>query len=182
MIFLYLFFAHLLGDFVFQSYELIKYKTKSFYGLFLHSFIHFSLSFIVLSIIFKKITIDIALVVLFIAITHFFIDYLKIHFEKRSAKRFYPFIIDQLLHLIVLLIASIYLLQVLYCPKGIFSELVIWLSLVILSTQFIDLLMYQKSREENPKKVYKENLKSFRKRTLIVSVFFLIILIVKNLI
>lgn len=97
--------AHLLGDFLLQptSWVLDKEtkKQKSFY-LYIHTVLHFMLAWIIVS----KITFG--WFALALAISHGFIDFLKLRFQKINTKRNW-FVIDQILHLItIVVIASIY--------------------------------------------------------------------------
>ena len=97
--------AHLLGDFLLQptSWVLDKEtkKQKSFY-LYIHTVLHFMLAWIIVC----KITFG--WFALALAISHGFIDFLKLRFQKINTKRNW-FVIDQILHLItIVVIASLY--------------------------------------------------------------------------
>ncbi len=98
IIFIKLLLAHLLGDFLLQptSWVLDK-ETKKHKSIFLyiHTFIHGILAWTVVGLI------DFVWYALALALFHGFIDYLKIYFQKTETKRTW-FIIDQLLHLIVI--------------------------------------------------------------------------------
>lgn len=103
MIFLQLFLAHVLTDFVFQTSKWVKQKqkkkSKSIF-LYLHAFLAGLLSFLLLR------DWDQILVPVFIGITHFVIDLWKLNQKKDNLKYF---LLDQLLHVLVIIIACLYL-------------------------------------------------------------------------
>lgn len=91
--------AHFIGDFVLQPSQWVsdkkKRKLKSKY-LYIHSLIHFSLLLIILQ--FQK---KYLLAILIISVSHFIIDALKLHFERKKYAKLY-FALDQILHLTVI--------------------------------------------------------------------------------
>lgn len=95
--------AHVLTDFVLQTNKMVKHKQKhkekSWY-LYFHSFLAGLLTYIFLQQWASF------LVPLVIMITHFFIDLWKLHQKKDNLKFF---LIDQLAHLIIILLAFVYL-------------------------------------------------------------------------
>ncbi|MET2984522.1 DUF3307 domain-containing protein [Aureibaculum conchae] len=97
--------AHVLTDFVFQNTKMVKhkrnYKGKSWY-LYVHSLLAGVLTYIFLQ------DWDAFVIPIVITITHFFIDLWKLHQKKDNLKYF---IIDQLLHLIVIVMAWLYLID-----------------------------------------------------------------------
>ncbi|WP_375578246.1 DUF3307 domain-containing protein [Marivirga tractuosa] len=97
--------AHLLGDFVFQPDQWIKdkqlKKAKSKF-LYFHIAIHAGLLVILFQFNFKF-----WLAFLIISISHYIIDLIKIHLEKRINSR-YLFTYDQLAHTAVILGLSCY--------------------------------------------------------------------------
>ena len=103
MIFLQLFLAHVLTDFVFQTSKWVKQKqkkkSKSIF-LYLHAFLAGLLSYLLLR------DWDQILVPVFISITHFVIDLWKLNQKKDNLKYF---LLDQLLHVLVIIIACLYL-------------------------------------------------------------------------
>ncbi|QCX38524.1 DUF3307 domain-containing protein [Aureibaculum algae] len=105
LIILQLLLAHVLTDFVFQNTKMVKhkrnYKGKSWY-LYAHSLLAGVLTYIILQD-WNQLLIPIVIV-----ITHFFIDLWKLHQKKDNLKYF---IIDQILHLIILVIAWLYLIN-----------------------------------------------------------------------
>lgn len=97
--------AHLLGDFLLQptSWVLDKEskKHKSKY-LYIHTLLHGILAWIFVG------EITFGWFALALALSHGFIDFLKLQFQKNKTKRNW-FVIDQILHLItILIIASLY--------------------------------------------------------------------------
>lgn len=104
IIFVKLLLAHLLGDFLLQptSWVLDKEnrKHKSIY-LYIHMFIHFFLAWILIG---KTNFVWFATV---LAVTHGGIDFMKLHVQKDKTKRNW-FLIDQLLHLIVLIAITLF--------------------------------------------------------------------------
>lgn len=104
-ILLQLLLAHILTDFVLQPNSWVahkrQYKIKSYY-LFLHALIAGILTYIFLQ------QWDLWLVPLFIAVSHFFIDAWKLQSNKDNLAYF---LWDQFFHLIVLLVAWLYLID-----------------------------------------------------------------------
>ncbi|MBN9351677.1 MAG: DUF3307 domain-containing protein [Chitinophagaceae bacterium] len=106
ILFLKLLLAHLLGDFVLQPESWVKEKELKKYRspkLYLHVLIHF-----ILMVIFTR---DISLlpVILIISVSHLLIDILKVGFQNEHNRRTL-FFVDQVLHLLVLVITVIIIL------------------------------------------------------------------------
>ncbi|RZK11866.1 MAG: DUF3307 domain-containing protein [Flavobacterium sp.] len=99
IVFIKLLLAHLLGDFLLQPSSWVvdkeNKKHKSRY-LYFHVFLHFLLTWVLVGVI------SFGWFALILAIIHGSIDWMKLRFQKPSTKRKW-FIIDQMLHLIVLL-------------------------------------------------------------------------------
>ncbi|NBP67240.1 MAG: DUF3307 domain-containing protein [Cytophagia bacterium] len=90
--------AHLIGDFILQPDSWVKAKEKrkrNAWQLYAHVLLHF----IIMMLFVWDITF--LLPALLIAISHGAIDTIKLYWQKESTKRFW-FIVDQLLHLIVI--------------------------------------------------------------------------------
>lgn len=105
IIFVKLFLAHLLGDFLLQPNSWVSDKEnkrqRSKY-LYIHTFLHGILAWILVA------EIAFGWFALALALTHGFIDFLKLNFQKKKTKRNW-FVVDQILHLItILFIASLY--------------------------------------------------------------------------
>lgn len=103
-VFFKLLLAHILGDFVFQPTKWVKDKEKKklkSLKLYIHIFVHA----ILLSGIFLFNVKNYWKIFLLILVSHFVIDVAKLYFQKEKTKTSW-FFIDQLLHLIFILIAS----------------------------------------------------------------------------
>ena len=100
ILFVKLLLAHLLGDFLLQPNSWVldkeskKYKSKYLY---IHTFFHGILAWLFVA------EINFGWFALALALTHGFIDFLKLQFQKKKTKRNW-FILDQILHLIIILI------------------------------------------------------------------------------
>lgn len=104
LLFLKLLLAHILGDFVLQSNKWVKNKEENKLKsskLYLHIGIHAILLLILLEF---KLNIY-WLGILVVITTHFLIDVIKLYFQNGKTKRNW-FFIDQLLHIIVLIITT----------------------------------------------------------------------------
>ncbi|ADF52923.1 MAG: DUF3307 domain-containing protein [Zunongwangia sp.] len=103
MIFLQLFLAHILTDFVFQTSKGVKQKqkkkAKSIF-LYLHAFLAGFLSYLLLR------DWDQIFVPIVISVTHYVIDLWKLNQKKDNLKYF---LLDQLLHIIIIIIVWLYL-------------------------------------------------------------------------
>jgi uncharacterized membrane protein YidH (DUF202 family) len=106
LLFVKLFLAHLLGDFILQPSKWVEHKEakkeKSIY-LYWHTALHFILLLVLVA------KYDFIIYGIVLAVTHGAIDYLKLQFQNKKTKRNW-FLIDQFLHVIsILIIASAYL-------------------------------------------------------------------------
>ena len=102
--FFYLLFAHLAADFLLQPSSLIKWKFKSWKGVFVHAAIHFgSYVLIFLPFLFDG---KILLILLGIALSHFCVDVWKVKLELRDHRYVRSFVTDQLLHFSFLGVAA----------------------------------------------------------------------------
>ena len=109
-IFTLLFFAHILGDFYFQSQKLVIEKKKSIYKVLLHSIFYTLACFVVITPVINKWLIIAAT---FISISHLIIDVLKWILVKRVSKDnenmgSIVYVIDQIVRLIFIFIASLF--------------------------------------------------------------------------
>lgn len=175
MHFIYLLFAHLVGDFVLQSLDLVKLKKKSNFGIFIHTIIHFTVSFFVLFSINTTNTKEILIAVIFVSLMHFLIDKSKIEYEKRSTKRVFPYIFDQFLHLLVLIIASIYLSLFFEISFNPLTNFYLFASGLIIVSQGIEIFYFQKNIENTSKRKLKPNLKTLKFRILVYTFLYLLI-------
>lgn len=103
----YLFFLifHFLGDFNFQNEKLVKSKEEKLKFLFIHSGIY--CLFLACPILFFCDLLWGCFLILTMFLSHFFIDFMKIRLNnkiKTEKFEYFSFIIDQLLHIILIII------------------------------------------------------------------------------
>ena len=104
MIFVPLILAHLLGDFLLQPNSWVADKEGKKAGsiyLYIHVLIHIILAFIFLW------NIQLWWIAATVGITHFLIDWAKLHFQTPKTKRTW-FFVDQLLHVLVIALLSVF--------------------------------------------------------------------------
>lgn len=97
--------AHLIGDFFLQPVKLVEQKKNSIKGLIIHTIIYTLMIALVL-LLFGNIW-EITFWTFLIFISHFAIDYVRIKKNKNNKNnniRFYSFVIDQLIHVLILVI------------------------------------------------------------------------------
>lgn len=103
IIFVKLLLAHLIGDYLLQPTSWVedkeKNKQKSLY-LYLHIFLHGAIAWILVG---EK---DFFWFAILLAVSHGFIDFLKLYFQTKKTKRIW-FSIDQILHLLVIVIVTL---------------------------------------------------------------------------
>lgn len=103
IIFVKLLLAHLIGDFLLQPTSWVEDKEdkkhRSIY-LYLHTLLHFLLAWVLVG------KLEFVWFATGLAVSHGFIDFLKLYFQKKKTKRAW-FLIDQILHLIVILIITL---------------------------------------------------------------------------
>jgi hypothetical protein len=103
IIFVKLLLAHLIGDFLLQPTSWVedkeKNKQKSLY-LYLHIFLHGAIAWILVG---EK---DFFWFAILLAVSHGFIDFLKLYFQTKKTKRIW-FSIEQILHLLVIVIVTL---------------------------------------------------------------------------
>ena len=98
IVFVKLLLAHLFGDFLLQPTSWVIHKEKKKHRsvyLYFHTFLHFILAWLLVG------EIAFGWYALALAISHGFIDFLKLHFQSQKTKRTW-FSVDQILHLIVI--------------------------------------------------------------------------------
>lgn len=123
MILLKLFLAHIIGDFFLQPKKWVKEKEKKKLRsskLYFHILIHFALLNVLLW--------DLTLwpIILFITVTHFIIDAIKLVFQKKKTKRKW-FFFDQALHVASIISAYFLFLSTEFSIENYFTDQVILL-------------------------------------------------------
>jgi hypothetical protein len=105
ILFIKLFLAHLIGDFILQPTKWVNdkevKKVKSKY-LYFHVFLHFLLTMLLL---WDLNYLNIALIIL---VSHYIIDVLKLYVTPSFKNKSIPFFIDQILHVLILYACAYY--------------------------------------------------------------------------
>jgi hypothetical protein len=182
MIVLQLMIAHLLGDFVFQSNDLIKRKYKTWHGTLEHAGI---IALFTALLLFPFWGYQEAwTVVLAIFVIHFFQDVLKVEFDKHynPKRKTFPFFVDQALHLSLIFFLGKDFSE---APAAIIPE---WVNNIyfspyvsilivgfILLTFTFDITRYQFKRKKNKKLKYHPDYEGMSHRILAFSIFYLIL-------
>jgi hypothetical protein len=99
--------AHLIGDFFLQPQKWVKDKEKKklkSYWLYVHVAIHIALMFLLIW------DFNYSTLILTIGLSHLIIDGLKLTLQRKKTQRLF-FFIDQLLHLIIIVVLGILLYQ-----------------------------------------------------------------------
>lgn len=180
MILGYLIFGHLLADFIFQPNSLVIWKHKSKTGIFVHVLIHFFVNIIVLLPFLINGHLWLIYVSAGLAFAHFWIDLVKINYDLKHDKRVIPFIIDQLLHLLTILVAYFFIQNIpLKLPEAkfyaIYSDIriIIFLSFIVFISQVIEVYHYQKQREKDSQAKLKINSHRILVRILVFSLLYI---------
>lgn len=99
-----LFAAHLVADFLLQPTWMVQLKRKSLKGIIVHAL----MNLLVMSVFFVPQTVGAWSMILSIAALHGIIDHVKIRYHREVKKQSFVtgFMVDQAVHLTVLLIAS----------------------------------------------------------------------------
>src|SRR5712675_2745778 len=102
LIFLKLYLAHLIADFILQPNWIAKNKRRTS-RLLLHSFIHLVTA---VALINKDLTSNIVAVLVVLALTHALCDFVK---ATLTQDKWLAFTVDQIIHLVIIILASIWL-------------------------------------------------------------------------
>ena len=151
----YLILAHLLGDFVFQPNSLVLFKSKSQLGILIHASIHFALTVLILSPFIYNGYFWLVGIAFAVSFAHFFIDNIKINYDLKHDKKVVPFLVDQFMHLLTMMIAYFFVQNIaLSLPKGDFYTIytdirvIIFLSFIILCSTVVEIYQLQLEREK----------------------------------
>ena len=103
LFFLYFFIGHFAADFFLQTNSLVKWKQQSIWGVILHTIAVWIVTLIVLLPYLSNKSVLLAITIN--AVTHFYIDHLKIKYESRYLPKNHmiSFILDQVVHLSIIL-------------------------------------------------------------------------------
>jgi Protein of unknown function (DUF3307) len=161
MVTTYLIIAHLLADFILQSNRLVAWKMEQFRGVVVHVCIFASVALIIL---FPYLTHwQTWAVIGGISIFHLIVDQTKINIALRYDKYTLPFIADQALHFLSLILGGYYLNTLEFdLPKTMFfndiysnvTVISVILALIFLG-YIVDILFFQndRSRKMNKSKI-----------------------------
>lgn len=175
---LYLFFGHLVADFMLQPQQLIRWKYKSWRGVAMHAFIHW----LFYLLIFLPYLPDgkVLLVLFAVGATHFVIDLLKIRGEARSQNYLFFFLADQACHLGVILLSGIALAdrQPQFVDASVVGSyyqnvyFIVGLSLLIMLSYVLEIVKYQMARQKNHGLKFKPDYAAMFKRMLVFAILY----------
>lgn len=179
MILGYLLLAHLLGDFILQPKKLVVWKMKRFQGVLVHASIHFLITLLILApMIFNGYywLIGVAFIISFL---HFWIDEAKISYDLKHDHKVIPFLIDQLMHLLTILLVYFFISKIaIELPAtGFYSvyqdiKIIMFLSFLILVSSTVDIYYFQKLREKNKKAELKINFSKMFTRIIVLCLLY----------
>lgn len=185
MIFLHLIIAHLLGDFVFQSNDLIQRKYKSWKGTFQHVCIIGAFTVLMLFPYWHHRETWIVIATIFGV--HFFQDCLKIAYDIRfnQKRSTMPFFADQLFHVSLIYFLSPYLedLASLSLPDWLgalyFSKIaLVYVMGAILFSYTYDITLFQFLRKRDRKvSEYSANIPGMLRRIAVFSIAYALMLL-----
>ena len=138
ILFLKFLLAHLLGDFVFQSEKWVKNKEKKKIKsgkLYVHIGIHFALLLVVFLFDFSYWK-----GIVFVIVSHFMIDALKLYFQNKENKTVL-FFIDQVLHFLMILIVVNHYETINYDYNVIFTKQVLLLIVCLVFIIFVSAII-----------------------------------------
>ena len=138
LLFLKLFLAHLIGDFVLQSDKSVKEKEKKkirSVQFYVHILIHTFLLFFFLE--FNR---DYLYGILFIVSSHAFIDLSKLYLQNKKNKRIL-FFVDQFLHICILFVCAYYYEQFNFSLQTLLTLPILLFSVCLLSVTFVSAIL-----------------------------------------
>lgn len=179
MILGYFILAHLLGDFVFQPGSLVLWKGRSKKGVFIHSLIHFGINLLILLPFLTNGYLWLILAAAIISFVHFWLDLAKINYNLTHDQKVWPFVVDQLLHLLTILLVYFFISEIpLTLPENTFYlvysdiRIIIFLSFIILVSSVIEIFRYEKQREKNKNAKLKINTKKMQTRIIVLTLIY----------
>lgn len=184
MILGYLILAHLLGDFIFQPSKLVIWKIKSKYGILVHVLVHFVINLIVLApFIFNGHYWSI-LAAFIICFVHFWIDQAKISYDLKHNKKVMAFLLDQLMHLLVIMLVYFFVQNLpLTLPTSgfyaVYSDIrvIIFFSFLILCSSAVEIYHFQKVREKKHDATFKFNPRNIALRIFIFTLVYVLFMV-----
>jgi hypothetical protein len=139
ILFLKFLLAHILGDFVFQPEKWVKdkeeKKVKSL-KLYLHIGVHAVLMFFLLQFNLPAYWLGFLLIIT----SHYSIDLLKLYLQKKKTKRIW-FFIDQILHVVILFLASALYADFTLSIENIFTDKILLLLIFILLVTYVSAII-----------------------------------------
>lgn len=180
----YLILAHLLGDFVFQPNKLVNWKIKSKWGILVHVLIHFIINLIILAPFLVNGYYWLILLAFSLCFAHFWIDRIKISYDLKHDKKVAPFLLDQLMHLFVILLAFYLTRNInLALPDTQFYKIyedirpIILATFLILSSTVIEIYRFQLEREKKGKAVFKIHTREMLIRVVAVTLIYAVFMV-----
>jgi len=184
MMLAHLILAHLIGDFILQPTRLVQWKMSSKVGILTHVAIHF----FVMTIILTPFLINgyewLILMIFAICFFHYWIDAAKINYDLKHDTKVKPFIIDQLLHLLTIMIAYFFLANINWTlPNETFYRIysnvniINFISLLVFITAVVDIYLFQKTREQNKKAKLNHPINSLLNRIMTFSILYALLMV-----
>ncbi|KGL63557.1 conserved hypothetical membrane protein [Polaribacter sp. Hel1_85] len=131
--------SHILGDFVFQPEKWVKNKEEKkvkSVKLYLHIGLHTVILLFVLQFNLKEYWLGFLLIIT----SHYIIDVLKLYLQKKKTKRIW-FFVDQLLHILILLIVSYLYGNSSFSLENIFTDKILLLIIFVLLVSFVSAII-----------------------------------------
>ncbi len=185
MILPYLILSHLLGDFLLQPTKLVLWKMKSIKGLFTHASIHFLIGILILLPFIINGHFWLIGVIFLISFVHFWIDLSKINYDLKHDKKVAPFLIDQLLHFLTILVVYFFIKDFkLVLPNTKFHQIytdiniIIFFAFLILISVFIEILYFQKTREYSKNAKLKMYSRKMMTRVIIFTIIYIAFILI----
>lgn len=184
MLLSYLILGHLLGDFIFQPTRLVMWKRESKWGVFVHVLVHFLITFVILAPFIYQGYYLLLIVPFFLSFCHFFIDQTKINYDIRHDDKVRPFVLDQLLHLLTILVIYFFFTHFkIEVPANDFYNyytnihIINFLSFIVFASTAIEAYRYQIERERNKNAKYKLHLQQMAQRISVFTAIYIILMI-----